>query len=59
MGRPSPHPVANGSTSSLFVFDPSFELPASGRSKGETFTGLFLIPEDPALDAAMCEALGA
>lgn len=30
----------------------------SGRSKGETFTGLFMIPEDPALDADICEVLG-
>lgn len=32
----------------------------SGRTKGEeSFTGLFLAPDDPALAAAICEALGA
>jgi hypothetical protein len=31
----------------------------SGRSTDEGFTGLFRIPEDPALDAAICAALGA
>ncbi|MEO5941049.1 MAG: hypothetical protein ABIZ72_08655 [Candidatus Limnocylindrales bacterium] len=31
----------------------------SGRSQDDTFTGRFQIPEDPALAAKICEALGA
>jgi hypothetical protein len=31
----------------------------SGREADDGFHGLFLLPEDPALDAAICDALGA